>query len=214
MKVSSKGSALVGLGDQRQQRSRGSQVDLVAPARRRRRGARQALQRSRAPSSVSPLHGVDHQQGADRRPPRRAQAAATMARSSRRARREDAGRVDEARSGPLAIASRRRARARARGLHLGRDDRDLGADQRGSPGSTCRRWARRPRRRSRSACAGSSRSAHAPRRSPQCRQQAWRRLLGRALGAAGAAHGRRPVDLDLDDELRRVGRPLAARSRR
>ena len=56
------------------------------------------------------------------------QAVVTMARSSRRLRRKDAGRVDE---DELRLAFERDAAdERARGLHLARDDGDLGADQR------------------------------------------------------------------------------------
>ncbi len=82
----------------------------------------------RSTSRAEPGGGVDDQQDQVGILARRSQAAATIARSSRRLRLEDARRVDQQ---DLRLALDRDAhQPRARGLRLGADDRDLLADQR------------------------------------------------------------------------------------
>ena len=181
--------ALVQLLGERKQRRAFDQVDLVEDQHLRLPHIWRAASRIASVSSSSPrLASISTPtRSASCAPP---QAVVTMARSSRRFGAKDARRVDE---DELRVAlDRDAADQRARGLHLVRDDRDLGADQRVDQ----RRLAgigRADQRdeaaaRSRLPCRAGARSAiGASDRNALARQHGGgRRLLGGALGAPDA----------------------------
>ena len=111
---------------ERQQRLLFDEVDLVEHEDQRVRPLRQAFEQCARPATVSAAASITSTIRSASSAP--AQAAATIARSSRRFGCEDARRVDQQ---DLRVALDRDAhQPRARGLRLGADDRDLLADQR------------------------------------------------------------------------------------